>query len=93
MNEKFYRASHILLSDKEDAEYVLEKLNEGASFEELASEFSECESAERKGLLGKFPQGTMVPEFERALSKMKTGEISPPVRSKYGFHIIKKLDL
>lgn len=89
----FYRASHILLSDMEDVEYVQEKLKSGESFESLAEMFSECDSSKKGGSLGRFPEGTMDAAFERALYKMKTGEISPPVQTKYGLHLIKKLDL
>lgn len=89
----FYRASHILISDLDDAQYILDKLKGGDVFEDLAREFSECDSAENGGHLGQFPQGTMDAAFERALYKMKTGETSSPVKTKYGFHIIKKLEL
>lgn len=92
MNKRFYRASHILLEDMEDAQYVLEKLKSGESFEKLAEEFSECDSSAQGGSLGSFSEGTMDAAFERALYKMKTGEISSPVKTKYGLHIIKKLD-
>ena len=85
-----YKASHILLSDKEDAEYILEKLEAGESFEDLAKEFSECDSAVKGGDLGVFSSGTMDAAFEKALYHMKTGDISSPVVTKYGYHIIKK---
>ena len=91
--KKFYRASHILLSDIEDVEYVQEKLSQGESFESLAKMYSECDSAKDGGSLGQFSEGTMDAAFERALFQMKTGEISPPVTTKYGLHLIKKLDL
>jgi len=88
---KRYKAKHILIEDLEDAEYVLEKLASGEKFEDLASELSECQSAEKGGDLGIFNSGVMVPEFERALSKMEIGEISKPVKSKFGYHIILKM--
>jgi parvulin-like peptidyl-prolyl isomerase len=88
-----YRARHILLEDIEDAEDVLEKLADGESFEQLAREVSECESGKNGGDLGVFYTGDMVPEFERALYHMEVGEVSKPVKSKYGFHIIEKLEV
>jgi peptidyl-prolyl cis-trans isomerase C len=88
MAMKFYKAKHILLEDEEDISYILKLLNEGKSFEELAKDFSECDSSVKGGSLGRFPHGSMVPEFERALSKMEIGEIKFGVKSKYGFHII-----
>lgn len=91
--KKSYRASHILLSDMEDAQYILEKLNNGEDFGALAKEYSECDTGENGGSLGRFSEGTMDAAFERALFHMKTGEISLPVQTKYGIHIIKKLDL
>ncbi|MBT7608442.1 MAG: peptidylprolyl isomerase [Bacteriovoracaceae bacterium] len=85
---KYYRAKHILLTDQDDLEYIIEKLKEGSSFEALAKEFSECDSGKKGGNLGKFPSGSMLPEFERALSKMSIGEIKYGVKTKFGIHII-----
>ena len=86
-----YRARHILLEDIEDAEEVLVRLSEGDKFEDLARDVSECDSSEKGGDLGVFYTGDMVPEFERALYHMEVGEISKPVKTKYGYHIIEKL--
>lgn len=91
--QNLYKASHILLSDLEDAQYVLEKLEKGLSFEDLAREFSECDSAQKSGSLGVFSSGTMDAAFERALYHMKPGEVSSPIATKYGFHIIKKFSI
>lgn len=91
--KKSYRASHILLSDLEDVEYIQEKLKNGESFESLAKAYSECDSGKDGGSLGRFSEGTMDAAFERALYHMKTGEVSPPVHTKYGYHLILKLDL
>jgi len=87
----YYRAKHILLEDEDDTDYILEQLDAGVSFEKLAQEFSSCESASKGGDLGRFPSGTMVAEFERALYHMKVGEMSSRVKTKYGAHIILKL--
>lgn len=93
MTAVLYRAKHILLEDIEDAQYVYERIKEEGidSFELLAKEFSECESSSRGGMLGTFSQGSMVAEFERALYHMAEGELSKPVQSKYGYHLIIKL--
>ena len=88
---QFYRARHILLEEIEDAHEILERLNSGESFEVLAKDYSECPSAEKGGMLGTFSSGSMVAEFERALYQMKEGEVSGPVQTKFGFHIIEKL--
>lgn len=88
-----YKASHILLEDEEDALEMLIYLEQGQKFEELAQEYSICDSAKNGGTLGKFSSGSMVPEFEKALFKLLPGEVSKPIKTKYGFHIIKKLDI
>ncbi len=63
-------------------------LKKGVSFEKVAKEYSEGPSAPRGGYLGKFNLGRMIPEFENALKKMKPGEISEPVKTRFGYHII-----
>ena len=88
----FYKAKHILLADEEDVQYIKKEIESGKSFEELAQEFSECDSASKGGNLGRFPQGTMVAEFERALYHMKPGEIKYNVKTKFGHHIIYRIE-
>lgn len=89
---KYYRAKHILLEDQDDTDYILEQLDAGVSFEELATEFSECDSGQKGGDLGRFASGAMAAEFERALYHMQVGEIKARVKTKYGYHIIKRLE-
>ena len=55
-------------------------------------DFSECDSGARGGDLGRFASGAMVPEFERALFNMKVGDFSNPVKTKFGFHIIWRIE-
>jgi parvulin-like peptidyl-prolyl isomerase len=90
---KRYKARHILLEDKEDAEYVLEELSQGEKFEDLAKDLSECDSASKGGNLGLIVSGQVAPEFERALYHLAEGELSDPVETEYGFHIIQRLAL
>ena len=88
--EEQVQASHILVEDEKTAKEVLEKLNAGEDFAELAKEYSTDEgSAEEGGDLGYFAYGDMVEEFSEAAFKLKEGEISEPVKSEYGYHIIK----
>jgi peptidyl-prolyl cis-trans isomerase D len=69
---------------------LLERLNKGADFSEVAKQNSDdSSSGANGGSLGEFPEGTMVSAFEKALDKLKPGEISKPVLSPFGYHIIK----
>ncbi|MGE1127976.1 peptidylprolyl isomerase PrsA [Bacillus wiedmannii] len=84
------KASHILVSDENEAKEIKKKLNAGASFEELAKQESQdLLSKDKGGDLGYFNSGTMTPEFETTAYKLKIGQISDPVKSPNGYHIIK----
>ena len=85
---KMYTAKHILVFEEEDMEYILDKFEQGVLFEDLARDFSECESGQSGGLLGKFQSGSTDPAFEKALYHMKPGELKSGIKTKYGFHII-----
>ncbi|HLR53874.1 MAG TPA: peptidylprolyl isomerase [Pseudogracilibacillus sp.] len=86
------KARHILVEDEETAEKVVDKLDDGDDFADLAKEYSEDSSAEDGGDIGFFTVGQMVPEFEEAAYKLDKDEVSEPVQSEYGFHIIEVLD-
>ena len=86
------RASHILVEDEAVAETVLKEINEGLSFEEAAKKYSKCPSNAKGGDLGFFTKGKMVPEFEAAAFNMNEDEISQPVKTHFGSHIIKVLE-
>ncbi|WP_110113815.1 peptidylprolyl isomerase [Bacillus sp. CGMCC 1.16541] len=87
------KASHILVKDEKTANEVKAKLDAGGNFEELAKEYSEDPgSGEKGGDLGFFGPGQMVPEFEEAAYKLEKGKISEPVKSQFGYHIIKVTD-
>ncbi|EJS66285.1 peptidylprolyl isomerase [Bacillus cereus] len=87
------KASHILVSDENEAKEIKSKLDAGASFEELAKQESQdLLSKDKGGDLGYFNSGTMAPEFETAAYKLKVGQISNPVKSTNGYHIIKLTD-
>lgn len=76
----------------EKAESLLKRIKEGSDFSELAKENSDCPSGSRGGELGYFSRGRMVPEFEEAALKLKAGEVSDIVKTKFGYHIIKILE-
>lgn len=91
--KKEINARHILVKDKKTADEVLAKLKEGGDFAKLAKEYStEPAAKESGGDLGWFGAGKMVPEFEKAAFALKKGEISEPVKSSFGYHVIELVD-
>ncbi len=87
------KANHILVEDAETANEVKQKLNEGADFSELAKEYSiDTSNAESGGDLGYFARGEMVTAFEDVSFAMEIDEVSDPVETEYGFHIIQVVD-
>ena len=91
MSEKI-RCAHILVEKESLAKEVIEKLNKGESFARLAEQYSMDGSRKRGGDLGFFGKGMMVKEFEKAAFALKKGEVSGPVRTEFGYHIIKRLE-
>lgn len=83
-----YNASHILLDTEDDAEAVIAALAEGADFAELARERSTGPSGPNGGALGWFTAGMMVPTFEQAVFSLSVGEVSAPVQTQFGWHVI-----
>lgn len=83
------RAGHILVDTEEQAKEIIKEINEGLSFEEAAQKYSSCPSKEAGGDLGEFSRGQMVPEFEEVAFTMEEGTISEPVKTQFGYHIIK----
>ncbi|MBO3799437.1 MAG: peptidylprolyl isomerase [Thermoproteota archaeon] len=91
MADKIHCA-HILVKTEQEAKEVLEQLKKGASFSKLAAEKSLCPSRKKGGDLGFFGRGQMVREFETAAFALKKGEVSQPVKTRFGWHIIKRLE-
>jgi len=86
--ETEFNASHILLETEEEALAIIDQLAEGADFAELAAEFSTGPSGPNGGSLGWFGVGRMVPEFEAGVLALQVGEVSPPVQTQFGWHVI-----
>lgn len=82
------KAKHILVEHEYEAQDLLKKINQGEKFEELAQKFSKCPSSRSGGDLGAFGKGRMVQSFEDAAFALKISEISTPVRTKFGYHLI-----
>lgn len=88
--EMTFNASHILVDTEEKAAEIAEQIKNGEiSFEDAAKKFSSCPSKQNGGSLGEFGHGQMVPEFESACEALEEGEISAPVQTQFGWHIIK----
>jgi peptidyl-prolyl cis-trans isomerase C len=86
------RARHILVQTEKEAKDVLGRLNKGEKFEDIAKQVSVDGSKDYGGDLGYFSAEEMVPEFSKAAFALKIGEISAPVKTDYGWHVIKLED-
>lgn len=82
-------ASHILVKTEQEANSILFDLKRGASFEDMAKKHSICPSKNKGGDLGWFGKGQMVREFEQAAFSLPVGELSKPIKTQFGYHIIK----
>ena len=91
MSNKIHCA-HILVKTEKEANKVLERLKNGDKFSKIAKELSLCPSKKRGGDLGTFGRGQMVKEFEKAAFALQKGQISPIVKTKFGYHIIRRLE-
>ena len=86
------KCSHILVKKQSEAIAILDRIRQGEKFGKLARELSiDSGSAKRDGNLGYFGRGKMVKEFEAAAFNLEVGKISEPVKTQYGYHIIKRL--
>ena len=89
---KEFNASHILVETEDEAKAIIEELNGGADFAEVAKVKSTGPSGPNGGSLGWFGQGAMVPPFEAAVMALEVGAISPPVQTQFGWHVVKLND-
>jgi peptidyl-prolyl cis-trans isomerase C len=88
-SEQEYNASHILVETKDEAEAIALQLRGGAEFAEMAREKSTGPSGPNGGALGWFSAGMMVAPFQTAVESLKPGEVSGPVETQFGWHVIK----
>ncbi|MTI46484.1 peptidylprolyl isomerase [Sporosalibacterium faouarense] len=87
------KVRHILVNTEEEAQDIISQLNDGSDFAELAKENSiDPGSASQGGMYDYFTKGTMVPEFEEVAFSLEPGKVSEPVKTDYGYHIIKVED-
>ncbi len=84
-----WKASHILVKNRDLAQELSRKAKQGADFASLAREYSTCPSKSAGGDLGWFGPGKMVAAFESACKGLGVGSISDPVSTQFGYHVIK----
>lgn len=86
------KASHILVPTRTEADALKMRLDKGEDFESLAKKYSKCPSSAQGGDLGYFGKGQMVKEFETAAFALPVGQASEPVKTQFGWHLIKVYD-
>ena len=92
MNPNKIKCSHILVKKQSEALAILDRLKKGESFKELAKQLSlDRPSGKRGGDLGFFRKGAMVKPFEDSAFSLQKGELSEPVKTEFGYHIIKRI--
>lgn len=90
---KEVRARHILVDSEPRANEILEEIKSGQiSFEDAARQYSMCPSGRNSGDLGFFKKGVMIREFENVAFSINSGEISKPIQTQFGWHLIKVVD-
>jgi peptidyl-prolyl cis-trans isomerase C len=86
------RASHLLVESQKMAEECRSEILAGTSFDAVAQKVSKCPSGSRGGDLGYFGRGQMVPQFEKVAFELPVGELSDPVQTQFGWHLITVTD-
>ena len=82
-------AKHILVKEEDKCQEILEEIIAGKVFEEAAQQYSTCPSGQKGGDLGEFGKGQMVKEFEEAAFAAEIGQVVGPVKTQFGYHLIK----
>ena len=85
------KCSHILVEKHSQALEILDEIKKGKKFGAIAREISKCPSGKKDGNLGYFTKGMMVKEFDEVAFKLQIGQISEPVKTEFGYHVIKRL--
>ena len=86
------RASHLLVGTQAEAEQCRKDILEGKTFAEVAKSVSKCPSGAQGGDLGFFTRGRMVPQFDKVAFELPVGELSEPVQTQFGWHILTVTD-
>ena len=86
------RASHLLVGTEEEAAQCRQEILDGATFADVAKRVSKCPSSAQGGDLGYFTRGRMVPQFDAVAFDLPQGELSPPVQTQFGWHLLTVTD-
>jgi peptidyl-prolyl cis-trans isomerase C len=86
------RASHLLVGSQSEAKECREEILNGKSFAEVAKRVSKCPSGAQGGDLGYFTRGRMVPQFDKVAFELPVGELSEPVQTQFGWHLLTVTD-
>lgn len=89
VNPQSVKAKHILVDTEQKANDVLKEIKNGLNFEDAARKYSSCPSKSQGGNLGQFTRGQMVPEFEDAAFSLDVNTVGGPVKTQFGYHLIK----
>lgn len=87
-----WNAAHILVASEDEVTAVVEQLAQGREFADVAREVSTDGSARNGGDLGWFGPGTMIPEFEETVRNLEPGQVSDPLQTRFGWHVVRLLD-
>ncbi|MBX2886073.1 MAG: peptidyl-prolyl cis-trans isomerase [Granulosicoccus sp.] len=82
------KARHILVDTEENCQALINDINGGADFADVAKQHSKCPSGREGGDLGSFGPGQMVPEFDQAVFNGNVGDVQGPVKTQFGYHIL-----
>ena len=85
------QCSHNLVKKQSEALQIMERIKNGEKFGALARELSLCPSGKKEGNLGSFGRGQMVKEFETAAFNLQVGALSEPIKTNFGYHLIKRI--
>jgi parvulin-like peptidyl-prolyl isomerase len=83
---------HILIKTETEAKNVKARLEKGEKFGAIAQQVSLCPSSKKGGDLGTFTRGKMVKEFEKVAFGLNKGQVSAPVKTQFGYHVIKRIE-
>ena len=87
-NYKYVKARHILVNSEAEAIQIKKAIDEGGSFTYYAQKYSLCPSGKNGGDLGYFGKGQMVKPFEDAAFELSVGQVSEPIKTEFGWHLI-----